>query len=123
KYFSQFDLEEADTWSAKEFLAWTFRMGNPVQIMADYFVMVWRLLYPIVRQSLRLGRAAANAARRAMSCSQDDTLRFVSEQLGRFAHRDRDKAQQLLALASRPVEQSLFDSMQLFYMDRMVLAL
>jgi hypothetical protein len=31
--------------------------------------------------------------------------------------------QKLRAIASRPAEQSLFDSMQLFYMDRMLLAL
>jgi UDP-2,3-diacylglucosamine pyrophosphatase LpxH len=122
KYASQFDLDEADTWTFKEFLAWTLRVGNPVQITADYFVMVWRLLYPIARQSLRLSRAAAQAARRALSRSEGE-LRFVSRQLSRFAHGDRDKAQRLLAIASRPAEQSLFDSMQLFYLDRMALAL
>src|SRR5262249_18412435 len=99
------------------------RMGNPVQIAADYFVMVWRLLYPVARQSLRLSRAAAQAARRALSHSDDEALRFVSRQLSRFAHGDRDKAQRLLAIASGPAEQSLFDTMQLFYMDRMALAL
>jgi UDP-2,3-diacylglucosamine pyrophosphatase LpxH len=123
KYASQFDLDEADSWGVKEFLAWTFRMGNPLQIAADYFVMCWRLVYPIAKQSLRLGRAAANAARRAMTGSEDETVRYVNKQLSRFTHNTRDKAQQLLAIASRPAEQSLFDSMQLFYLDRMLLAL
>src|SRR5262249_15677246 len=124
KYQSQFELEDADKWGPLEFLAWTFRMGNPVRIASDNFVMVCRLVAPILKQSLRLGRAAANAARRAMTGVEDETLRYVSRQLGRLAHQTaRDKAQQLLAIASRPAEQSLFDAMQLFYLDRMVLAL
>jgi len=123
KYVSQFDLDEADAWGVKEFLAWTWRVGNPLHIAADYFVMMWRLLYPIARQSLRLGRAAANVARRAMNSSQDDSLRYVNKQLSRFSHGHRHTAQRLLAIASRPAEESLFDSMQLFYLDRMLLAL
>ncbi len=123
KYVSQFDLDDADTWGFKEFVQWTAKMGNPLQIAADYFVMVWRLLYPIAQKSLSLGRAAARAAGIAMGKSDDEALRYVSRQLSHFAHGDRRKAQRLLEVASRPAEQSLFDSMQLFYLDRMLLAL
>src|SRR5207302_5061776 len=45
----------------------------------------------------------------------------VRQLLGRFQGTDR-QAQQLAEIASRPAEQSLFDSMQLFYLDRMLLA-
>ena len=123
KYVSQFDCDEADSWGAREFLAWTFRVGNPVQIAADYFVMVWRLLYPIALHSLRIGRAAANVARLAIAGSEDESLRYVNRQLSHFSHGHRDTAQRLLEIASRPAEESLFDSMQLFYLDRMLLAL
>ena len=123
KYVAQCDLDDADTWGFKEYVQWVVKMGNPLQIAADYFVMVWRLLYPVARQSLRLGKAAARVAGRAIGQSRDEALRHVSQQLSRFGRTGPAQAQRLLEVASHPAEQSLFDSMQLFYLDRMLLAL
>ncbi len=123
KYASSVDLDDADSWGVKEFVAWVFRMGNPLQIAADYFIMVWRLLYPIAKSSLRVSRAAARIAGRAMQHSHDQAVQQVSAQLERFGKTGPRHAQRLLEIASRPAEQSLFDSMQLFYLDRMLLAL
>ncbi|HEX3139323.1 MAG TPA: hypothetical protein VHQ87_04680, partial [Rhizobacter sp.] len=108
RYTEQVELPgDVDAWGVREYIDWVLKAGNPLRVAADYFVMVARVIYPVVRQSLRLTRAMARAAAPGL------TDRVVSEQ----------QARQLLAVASRPAEQSLFDSMQLFYLDRMVLAL
>src|SRR2546428_9825695 len=82
--------------------------------------MVFRVIYPMVRQSLRISRASARAADKALAPDMDRNA-HVRQLLGRFQGTDR-QAQQLAEIASRPAEQSLFDSMQLFYLDRMLLA-
>jgi hypothetical protein len=96
------------------------KAGNPLRVAADYFVMVFRVIYPMVRQSLRISRAFARAANKALAPAKDRDA-HVRQLLGRFQGTDR-QAQQLAEIASRPAEQSLFDSMQLFYLDRMLLA-
>lgn len=124
RYSEQVELDDADTWGAREFIAWVFKAGNPLHIAADYFVMVFRVLYPIVVQSLRLSRAVARAADKAIARVDDGapaTAR-LRQMLGKFVGTEK-QAQQLLAIASRPAEQSVFDAMQLFYVDRMGLAL
>src|SRR5207302_10906520 len=82
KYMSQFDIAQADTWNFHDFIRWVLRIGNPLQIAADYFVMMWRVLYPIARQWLRLGRAAARAADRAIHRQK------INRELQRFEHTD-----------------------------------
>jgi len=79
------------------------------------------VLYPVVRQSLRISRAFARAADKALApaVNRDSHVRQL---LAKFQGTER-QAQQLAEIASRPAEQSLFESMQLFYLDRMVLAL
>jgi hypothetical protein len=104
----------------REYLDWVLKAGNPLRIAADYFVMVFRVTYPVLRQSLRISRAFARAADKAIARKSPDAL--VRRMLTRFQGTER-QAQQLAAIASRPAEQSLFDSMQLFYLDRMMLAL
>ncbi len=125
-------LDDADTWGVVEYLKWVFKMGNPLQIAADYFMMVFRVTYPVLRQSMRLSRKVARAAGRAMerkpvpgvaSAPSDDALAKVRELLGRFVGASEGQVRSLLAVASRPAEQSLFDSAQLFYLDRVLLSL
>jgi UDP-2,3-diacylglucosamine pyrophosphatase LpxH len=125
RYTKGEDFDDADTWGVVEYLKWVFRMGNPLQIAADYFMMVFRLTYPILRQSLRLSRKVARAAGRAMDkkLGEDDRLATVRQLLGRFVGASEGQVRSLLAVASRPAEQSLFDSAQLFYLDRMLLSL
>jgi UDP-2,3-diacylglucosamine pyrophosphatase LpxH len=119
RYTEQIELaDDVDTWGVKEYLDWVLKAGNPLRIAADYFVMVFRVTYPVLRQSLRIGRAVARAADKAMA-SKDPQVR---EALARFQGTEK-QVQQLTAMASRPAEQSLFDSMQLFYLDRAILAL
>ena len=122
RYTEQVELpDDVDAWGPREYLDWVLRAGNPLRVAADYFVMVFRVFYPVVRQSLRGLRAFARVADRAMA-SKLEPRAHVRRMLSRFQGTER-QAQQLLAIASRPAEQSLFDSMQLFYIDRMVLAL
>jgi UDP-2,3-diacylglucosamine pyrophosphatase LpxH len=132
RYTKGEELDDADTWGVVEYLKWVFKMGNPLQIAADYFMMVFRVTYPVLRQSLRLSRKVARAAGRAMERKQgpdfasgpsDDALAEVRELLGRFVGASEGQVRSLLAVASRPAEQSLFDSAQLFYLDRMLLSL
>ncbi|GAC1342433.1 MAG: hypothetical protein NVSMB23_15120 [Myxococcales bacterium] len=125
RYTQGEDLDDADTWGVVEYLKWVFKMGNPLQIAADYFMMVFRLTYPVLRQSLRLSRKVARAAGRAMDrqLGEDDRLVAVRQLLGRFVGASEAQVRSLLAVASRPAEQSLFDSAQLFYLDRMLLSL
>jgi UDP-2,3-diacylglucosamine pyrophosphatase LpxH len=125
RYTQGEDLDDADTWGVVEYLKWVFKMGNPLQIAADYFMMVFRLTYPILRQSMRLSRKVARVAGRAMDnkLGEDDRLATVRQLLGRFVGASEGQVRSLLAVASRPAEQSLFDSAQLFYLDRMVLSL
>src|SRR5439155_6581336 len=68
----------------------------------------------------RISRAFARAADKALAPAMDRDA-HVRQLLERFQGTDR-QAQQLAEIASRPAEQSLFDSMQLFYLDRMLLA-
>ncbi len=99
---------------------WVLKAGNPLRVAADYFVMVFRVIYPMVRQSLKISRAFARAADKALSLKVDRNA-HVRQLLTKFQGTD-NQAQQLAEIASRPAEQSLFDSMQLFYLDRMLLA-
>jgi UDP-2,3-diacylglucosamine pyrophosphatase LpxH len=112
--------DDVDAWGVKEYLDWVLKAGNPLRVAADYFVMVFRVIYPIVRQSLKISRAFVRAADKAIATV--DSGAHVRQMLARFEGTEK-QAQQLLAIASRPAEQSLFDSMQLFYLDRMLLAL
>jgi UDP-2,3-diacylglucosamine pyrophosphatase LpxH len=102
RYREQVELpDDVDTWGPKEYVDWVLKAGNPLRVAADYFVMVFRVFYPIARQTLRFSRLLGRQA-------PDVTAK---------------QTQQLVAIAARPGEQSLFDSMQLFYLDRMVLAI
>src|SRR5262249_36613543 len=86
---------------------------------ADYFVMVFRVIYPVVRQSLKISRAFARAADKALARVNRNA--HARQLLTRFQGTEK-QAQQLAATASRPAEQGLFDSGQLFYLDRRLLA-
>ena len=119
RYTEQVELpDDVDTWGPKEYLDWLLKAGNPLRVAADYFVMVFRVFYPMVRQWLRFSRAFARAADKAMGQKAPPHVRRM---FSRFQGTEK-QAQQLVAIAARPGEQSLFDSMQLFYLDRMLLA-
>jgi UDP-2,3-diacylglucosamine pyrophosphatase LpxH len=121
RYREQVEVaDDVDTWGVKEYLDWVLKAGNPLRVVADYFVMVFRVLYPVVRHSLRISRAFARAADKALAPAVDRDA-HVRQLLAKFQGTER-QAQQLAEIASRPAEQSLFDSMQLFYLDRMLLA-
>jgi UDP-2,3-diacylglucosamine pyrophosphatase LpxH len=121
RYSEQVELpDDVDTWGVKEYLDWVLKAGNPLRIAADYFVMVFRVTYPVLRQSLKISRAFARAADKAIAHTDPEAQ--VRKTLERFQGTGK-QAQQLAAIASRPAEQSLFDAMQLFYLDRMLLAL
>jgi UDP-2,3-diacylglucosamine pyrophosphatase LpxH len=106
RYTEQVEItDDVDTWGPREYLDWVLKAGNPLRVAADYFVMVFRVLYPIVRQSLKISRA------------------FRRKDVDRSAHLVQKQVQQLRAIASRPAEESLFDSMQVFYVDRLLLAI
>src|SRR5439155_34611 len=63
RYAEQVELaDDVDAWGLKEYLDWVLKAGNPLRVAADYFVMVFRVIYPMVRQSLRISRAFARAA-------------------------------------------------------------
>jgi UDP-2,3-diacylglucosamine pyrophosphatase LpxH len=122
RYTEQVEVaDDVDTWGVKEYLDWVLKAGNPLRVAADYFVMVFRVIYPVVRQSLRISRAFARAADKALAPKVDPHA-HVRQLLARFQGTEK-QAQQLAEIASRPAEQSLFDSMQLFYLDRMLLAI
>jgi UDP-2,3-diacylglucosamine pyrophosphatase LpxH len=121
RYTEQVELaDDVDTWGLKEYLDWVLKAGNPLRVAADYFVMVFRVIYPIMRQSLKISRAFARAADKALAPNVDRNA-HVRQLLTRFQGTE-NQAQQLAEIASRPAEQSLFDSMQLFYLDRLFLA-
>ena len=121
RYSEQVEVaDDVDTWGVKEYLDWVLKAGNPLRVAADYFVMVWRVIYPVFRQSLKISRAFARAAGHAIP-ERGDVSAHVRQLLARFQGTEK-QAQQLAEIASRPAEQSLFDSMQLFYLDRMLLA-
>jgi UDP-2,3-diacylglucosamine pyrophosphatase LpxH len=122
RYTEQVELaDDVDAWGVKEYLDWVLKAGNPLRVAADYFVMVFRVVYPVLRQSLKISRAFARAADAAIARKVDKHA-YVRQMLARFQGTDK-QAQQLLSIAATPGEQSLFDSMQLFYLDRMILAL
>lgn len=116
RYTEQIDLpDDVDTWGVKEYLDWVLHAGNPLRIAADYFVMVFRVTYPVLRQSLKISRAFVRVADKAIA-RKDPQVREKPLQV------TEKQVRQLVAIASRPAEQSLFDSMQLFYLDRAILA-
>jgi UDP-2,3-diacylglucosamine pyrophosphatase LpxH len=122
RYTEQVELaDDVDAWGLKEYLDWVLKAGNPLRVAADYFVMVFRVIYPVLRQSLKISRAFARAADKAIARKVDEHA-HVRQMLSRFQGTGK-QAQQLVAIAAKPGEQSLFDSMQLFYLDRMLLAL
>jgi UDP-2,3-diacylglucosamine pyrophosphatase LpxH len=113
RYTEQVEVaDDVDTWGLKEYLDWVLRAGNPLR--------VFRVIYPLIRQSLKISRAFARAADKALSRKVERNA-HVRQILTRFQGTDK-QAQQLAEIASRPAEHSLFDSMQLFYLDRMLLA-
>ena len=123
RYTEQVDVaDDVDTWGVREYLDWVLRAGNPLRVAADYFVMVFRVIYPVFRQSLKVSRAFARAADKAIEHNGVGREALARRILARFQGTD-GQASQLAQVASRPAEQSLFDSMQLFYLDRMLLAL
>ncbi len=119
---SQDDLDGADQMSPAQYLAWVFRMGNPLRIALDYFAMVARLLLPVARRALALGPRARAAAPPARTDAQrvSRVQRWLAAS-GDPALAREGVARALLAVASRPAEQSLLDSAQLFFVDRMLL--
>jgi UDP-2,3-diacylglucosamine pyrophosphatase LpxH len=147
----QEELDQADQWGLFEYLAWVMRMGNPLTIGVDYFAMVLRVLRPMAQDSVRRLLAPASARKPAAALAAEEQswrLARVERWLARFGDegsaipehatpehatpersplpqepRVRARAQALFALASRPAEQSLLDGAQLFYLDRMALAL
>ncbi|HYS11602.1 MAG TPA: metallophosphoesterase [Myxococcales bacterium] len=122
RYTEQVEVaDDVDTWGLRQYLDWVLKAGNPLRVAADYFVMVFRVIYPVVRQSLRISRAFARAADKALG-SRVDRNAHARQLLNRFQGTEK-QAHQLAEIASRPAEQSLFDSMQLFYLDRMLLAI
>ncbi|HKC61744.1 MAG TPA: hypothetical protein VKB92_16770 [Myxococcales bacterium] len=122
RYAEQTDLDEVDTWGVPEYIDWVLKAGNPLRVAADYFVMVWRVTYPVFVESLKAWRRFARAADQAISrVDPHASSAHLRKALGRFSGTEA-QARQLLAIASRPAEESLFDSMQLFYLDRAVLA-
>ncbi|HWE26312.1 MAG TPA: metallophosphoesterase [Myxococcales bacterium] len=123
QYAEQTDLDEVDTWGVPEYIGWVLKAGNPLRVAADYFVMVWRVTYPIFLQWLKAWRRFARAADQAISqVDSQGSSAHLRRALGRFCDNE-PQTRQLLAIASRPAEESLFDSMQLFYLDRALLAL
>jgi UDP-2,3-diacylglucosamine pyrophosphatase LpxH len=141
QYTEQTDLDECDTWGVVEYIDWVLKAGNPLRVAADYFVMVFRVTYPILVQWLKVWRRFARAADQAIEkgdhvlrafgappvagearSSGDGQAAHVRKLLGRVSGNEAE-VKKLLAIVSRPAEQSLFDSMQLFYLDRMLLAL
>src|SRR3954462_2257309 len=122
KYTEQTDLDECDTWGVVGYLRWVLKAGNPLRIAADYFVMVFRVTYPVLMKSLKVWRRFARAADHAIEKVDDGQAAHVRKLLGRVGG-NQGEVEKLLAIVSRPAEQSLFDSMQLFYLDRMLLAI
>ncbi len=116
----QGDLDHADQMSVLDYVAWVFKMGNPLVVAADYFAMVGRVLWPIAAQLFRPGAQSL----RSESIAQARIHR-VASWLSRFgAPRGEEAvrvAGQLFAAAAPPAEQSLFSAAQLFYVDRIVL--
>ena len=123
RYAEQTDLDEVDTWGIPEYIDWVLKAGNPLRVAADYFVMVWRVTYPIFVHSLKAWRRFARAADQAISQVAVDASTANARNPGTRFCGNEAQTRQLLAIASRPAEESLFDSMQLFYLDRAVLAL
>ncbi len=125
---AQEELDNADKMSITEFLRWTAKMGNPLLITLDFVLMLYRVIQPVALQSLRLSKMAARLARRTVGrlepeAREQQRLGNVERWLARYADDSGEQARQLFALASRPAEQSLFDAVQLFFLDRMLLAL
>jgi UDP-2,3-diacylglucosamine pyrophosphatase LpxH len=121
RYTEQVELpDNVDAWGVRDYLDWVLKAGNPLRIAADYFVMVFRVLYPIGWQSMKLSRAFARKVDKAIASKRPDA--HVRKLLLRFQGTEH-QANALAQIASRPAEESLFDSMQLFYLDRMLLAL
>ena len=108
--------DDADSWGLFGYLAWVLRSGNPLRVGAAFFAMVLRVLSPVVRQSLTSGPAWGPPGPDAPAGSRLRNL------LGEFAGTEA-QAQELLAITSRPAEQSVFGTLQLFYLDRLALAL
>src|SRR5437588_1238056 len=122
RYTEQVEVfDHVDAWGLREYLDWVLKAGNPLRVAADYFVMVFRVIHPIVWQSLKISRAFARIADKVLGRTVEPSA-HVRRMLSTVQGTEK-QAQQLLAIASRPAEQSLFDSMQLFYLDRMLLAL
>jgi UDP-2,3-diacylglucosamine pyrophosphatase LpxH len=117
RYAESAVLEDCDTWGPRQYIDWVLKAGNPLRIAADYFVMVARVTYPILVQWLRFWRKFARAADRAIA-----RVEGVPLPQPRFSGTPA-QARQLLGIAPRPAEESLFEAMQLFYLDRMLLAL
>ena len=119
----QEDLDHADQMSAREYLAWVFRMGNPLQIAASYFAMVFRVLLPIALETLRRAIPSEGARMQQTRRRAQEQRDRVQGWLERFVPASGAQAARLFAAASMPAEQSLFASLQLFYLDRMALLL
>jgi UDP-2,3-diacylglucosamine pyrophosphatase LpxH len=117
----QEDLDSADQMSVREYLAWVLRMGNPILIAADYFAMVIRVLLPIAKETVRGVFRPAATMRKAALVAVETRRSRVRAWLAQFLPASRSQADRLFAAASKPAEQSLFATAQLFYVDRMAL--
>jgi hypothetical protein len=103
RYTEQTDLDECDTWGVLEYLGWVLRAGNPLRVAADYFVMVFRVTYPIFMKSLKMWRKVARAADQAIEKVDDGQAAHVRKLLGRVGGNEAEM-KKLLALVSRPAE-------------------
>ncbi len=116
---------DADEWGFFDYLRYFFRLGNPLAAGALYFSMMARVLGPTLRATLRLSRRAVAKAGSALVAGVDPNAEHFARlraQLDRIAGSSADEATaELMRLLKRPASDSLFDMLQLFYLDQVAL--
>ncbi len=130
RYFSNHYLGldhqfDAETMGLFDFVRLTIRVGNPLAVLRAYLIMVGRVLGPTIRASVRISRRAVVAAGNAFVDGVDpaaERFRLLRAQLDRLAGTpERGATEELLRLLKRPANGSLFDLLQLFYLDQFAL--
>src|SRR5712692_5569014 len=72
RYTEQVEVfDHVDAWGLREYLDWVLKAGNPLRVAADYFVMVFRVIYPLLRKTLSISRAFARVADKAIARKVD----------------------------------------------------
>lgn len=118
------DLSEAERWTFVDYLRWGLGNGNVFRVASDYIRLCTRTLSFSLRvsgQTLRHSLASLRHAKDELDPREPGRRKRVRAALRAFRRDQEELAGELLALLRPPAERNVMATLQLLYIDRLIL--